>query len=118
MNRPYRGSRNPSQSRGPAGRGRKAEDPILLGEPSPALTKIAKMNTAKLREHVATMKQEFDRMEKKIANLKAMPEPNEERIEKLNVHRLRLAALMKAASERLIGKLERSKGYANNRTGR
>lgn len=86
-----------------------------MGEPSPALTKIAKMNTEKLRAHVATMKIEYDRMEKKIGNLQAMPEPDEKRIEQLKQHKIRLAALLKVASERLIGKLERSKGYTNVR---
>ena len=89
---------------------------MLLGEPSPALTKINRMNTEKLREHIKTMKVEADRLEVKIGNLSAMPEPDEQRIEQLKQHRLRLATLMKAASERLAGKLERSKGYSNSRT--
>lgn len=88
-----------------------------MGEPSPALTKIARMNTEALREHIQTMKQEFERVEQKIANLSSMPEPDQARIEKLKEHRLRLAALTKAAAERLAGKLERSKGYSNSRTG-
>lgn len=99
-------------------RPRKPADPILMGEPSPALTKIARMNTQQLRTHLGTMKTELERVEKKMQNLSAMPEPDEERIEQLRQHRLRLAALLKAASERLIGKLERSKGYTNNRPSR
>lgn len=106
-NRPARSSRRPSKPRKPA-------DPMLMGEPSPALTKIGRMNTEKLRTHIGTLKTELERVEQKIQNLTTMPEPDEKRIEQLREHRQRLAALLKAASERLIGKLERSKGYSNN----
>lgn len=82
---------------------------MLMGEPSPALTKIARMNTEKLRAHIETMKVEAERVTQKIANLQTQPEPDEARIAELTKHRARLEALMGAAAERLAGKLERSK---------
>ena len=82
---------------------------MLMGEPSPALTKIARMNTEKLRVHIKSMVTEAERLGTKIENLSKMPEPDEERIAQLKAHRQRLAALTKAAAERLEGKLERKK---------
>lgn len=99
MSRPYRRTR----SRKPAA------DPMLMGEPSPALTKIARMNSDKLKAHIETMKVEAERLDKKISNLKAIDPPDAERIEDLTKHRQRLAALLQAAAERLLGKLERKK---------
>lgn len=99
MSRPYRRS----------SRARKPSDPMLLGEPSPALTKIARMNTEKLKAHIETMKVEAERLDKKITNLSAIDETDPQRIDELKKHRQRLAALMQAAAERLLGKLERKK---------
>lgn len=99
MQRSY-GNRRPSRTRKPA-------DPVLMGEPSPALTKIARMNTEKLAEHIKKMKVEADRLETKVSNLKKITPVDEERVAELTLHRERLAALMTAAAERLSGKLER-----------
>ncbi len=103
MPRPTRPSR-PS-------RGRKPADPMFLGEPSPALTKIARMNTEKLGAHILTMKTEAQRLEVKIANLSGMAEPDQQKIEQLTAHRSRLIALTEAAQKLLDGKNERRQQY-------
>jgi len=83
-----------------------------MGEPSPALTKIARMNTQKLTVHIQTMLVEVQRLTTKIENLSKMDAPDQERITQLTEHRLRIVALIKAARERLEGKLERKKQRA------
>ncbi len=103
MPRPYRSSR-PQRRRKPA-------DPVLMGEPSPALTKIARMNTEKLTVHIQTMQTESERLETKIRNLSSMTPPDEKKIEQLNGHRDRLLALLEAAREQLAGKIERRSRY-------
>ena len=104
MPRPYRSSR-PQRSRKPA-------DPMLMGEPSPALTKIARMNTEKLTGHIATMQTEADRLSTKIENLSNMTPPDEQKIASLKAHRERLEALLEAAREALAGKIERRNQYS------
>lgn len=86
---------------------------MLLGEPSPALTKIARMNTEKLQAHIETMLTESDRLRIKIENLSNMTPVDEKRVETLELQVKRLDALMEAAKERLDGKIQRSQGYAN-----
>jgi len=111
-----RNSRGPGGSRGGSrggGRGRKPNDPMLMGEPSPALAKIAQMNTAKLREYIQQISVNAEQLKNKIEKLQASDEPDEKRIVELTTQRQRLAALIKTAAERLQGKLERAKEYAN-----
>lgn len=95
-------------------RRRKPADPLLMGEPSPALTKIARMNTEKLDAHIKTMQTESERLETKITNLSNIDPPDQERIEQLKAHRERLAAIMEAASKQLAGKLERREQYGGS----
>lgn len=96
MPRPYRSQRP-----------RKPADPILMGEPSPALTKIARMNTERLGTHIQTMQVESERLDTKITNLSGMTPPDEEKIAQLKAHRERLTALLEAAKKQLAGKIER-----------
>ena len=84
-----------------------------MGEPSPALTKIARMNTEKLTEHIKTMELEAERLKTKVKNLLAMTPPDEQRAAALTQHRKRLEALLTAARERLSGKLERAEQYSS-----
>ena len=107
------GSRGGSRGGRGGGRGRKAEDPMLMGEPSPALSKIAQMNTAKLREYIKQISVNAEQLKGKIEKLQAMEEKDEKKIEDLTTQRQRLAILIKTAAERLQGKLERAKEYAN-----
>jgi len=104
MHRPNHHSRRPQRRRKPS-------DPVLMGEPSPALTKIARMNTEKLTEHIKTMEVEAERLKTKIKNLLNMTPPEEQRAAQLTQHRKRLEALITAARERLDGKLERAEQY-------
>ena len=99
--------------RGGGGRGRKASDPMLMGEPSPALTKIAQMNTEKLREYIKQISVNAEQLKAKIEKLQAMDEPDQKKIEELTTQRQRLAVLIKTAAERLQGKLTRAQEYAN-----
>lgn len=86
---------------------------MLMGEPSPALTKIAQMNTAKLREYIKQISVNAEQLKVKIEKLQAAEEPDEKKIEELTTQRQRLAILIKTAAERLQGKLDRAKEYAN-----
>jgi predicted nucleic acid-binding Zn-ribbon protein len=88
-------------------RQRKPADPMLMGEPSPALTKIARMNTQKLTEHIQTMQTEADRLDTRIANLSNIDPPDEKKIAQLRSHLERLTALTEAAREHLAGKIQR-----------
>ena len=124
MPRPdYRGSRSyrgsgggggggPRGGRG-GGRGRKPADPMLMGEPSPALTKISQMNTEKLREYIKQISVNAEQLKAKIEKLQAMEEPDAKKIEELTTQRQRLAILIKTAAERLQGKLTRAQEYAS-----
>ena len=86
---------------------------MLLGEPSPALTKIAQMNTAKLREYIKQISVNAEQLKAKIEKLQAQDEPDEKKIADLTQQRQRLAILIKTAAERLQGKLTRAQEYAN-----
>lgn len=117
--RSFRGSSGGGAPRGGRGgarggsRGRKQADPMLLGEPSPALTKIAQMNTEKLREYIKQISVNAEQLKAKIDKLQAMEEPDEKKITELTTQLQRLAILIKTAAERLQGKMERAKEYAN-----
>ena len=86
---------------------------MLLGEPSPALSKIAQMNTAKLREYIKQISVNAEQLKTKIGKLEAAEEKDEKRIAELTTQLQRLAMLIKTAAERLQGKLERAKEYAS-----
>lgn len=120
MPRPdYRGSRSSQGYSGSRGggrggaKGRKPTDPMLMGEPSPALSKIAQMNTAKLSEYIKQISVNAEQLKSKIDKLQAAEEKDEKKIEELTTQRQRLAILIKTAAERLQGKLDRAKEYAN-----
>ncbi|MEM9346252.1 MAG: hypothetical protein AAGB26_06525 [Planctomycetota bacterium] len=83
-----------------------------MGEPSPALTKIAQMNTAKLREYIKQISVNAEQLKAKIEKLQVAETPDETKIAELTAQRQRLAILIKTAAERLQGKLERAKEYA------
>lgn len=88
---------------------------MLMGEPSPALSKISQMNTAKLREYIKQISVNAEQLKLKIEKLEAKEkeERDEKKIEDLTTQRHRLAMLIKTAAERLQGKLDRAKEYAN-----
>jgi hypothetical protein len=81
--------------------------PILMGEPSPGLARIHRMNMAQLTVRIERLQGEMSMLGKKLEKLKAMvPQPMAE-INAITVQIARLRALEKAAKERLEGKSER-----------
>ncbi len=86
---------------------------MLMGEPSPALSKIAQMNTAKLRDYIKQISVNAEQLKVKIEKLQAAEVRDEKKIEELTTQRQRLAVLIKTAADRLQGKLERAKEYAD-----
>ena len=81
--------------------------PMLLGEPSPSLAKINKMNMAKLEEKIASLKVEQKSISNRLAELNAKDPPPAEKIKLAGEQLARLEALEAAASDRLAGKQER-----------
>lgn len=75
--------------------------PILLGEPSPSLAKINKMNPAQLAQRIQSLSVEAGRIARKIEHLKLQPTPPQDRIEELSKQFNRLGVLEKTARERL-----------------
>lgn len=104
-----RGGRSFGGGGGGAGRGGKPDDhPVLLGEPSPSLTKINAMNMEKLTAKIASLQEEQTRMNAKLERLLARdPAPPAEQIELAKETLVRLKALEDAATTRLAGKAER-----------
>jgi len=87
-----------------------------MGEPSPAMAKINRMNMAALQAYIERMVAEAKRLDQRVANLEALDEPPAEKIASLRDQRQRVAALAKAAAARLDEKAERKARYdARNR---
>jgi hypothetical protein len=96
---------------------RRRPDPIFMGEPSPGLSKINKMNMEQLAERIATLRLESERINTKIANLSTINPPDTDRLAKLRAQGERLAALAQAAQDRLSGKMQRSQDRGNDAPG-
>ena len=86
---------------------RKRPNPMLMGEESPSLGKMNRMNAAQLTAHVERLTQEAARLTQKVTNLKAHKPCPEEKVAKLTAYLQRLQALEKAARGRLAGKIDR-----------
>jgi cell division protein FtsB len=80
---------------------------MLLGEPSPALAKIALMNIAALEAKLESLKEEQERLARRIERLEKQDPQPAEQIENLKTQVIRLQAIEKAAKDRLEVKLER-----------
>jgi len=80
---------------------------MLLGEPSPALAKIATMNTAKLEAKIASLDVELDRVTAKLGRLAGQDDPPAEKIEAAKLLAQRLSALKEIAAKRLTEKRQR-----------
>lgn len=113
-NRPPRGGRPGGGGRsfgggggGRGGRGKPPAPPMLLGEPSPALAKIATMNIVKLEAKILSLKEEQERLAKRIERLVRQDPQPAEQIENLRMQLARLLAIEQAAKDRLTLKLER-----------
>lgn len=79
-------------------------DPVLMGEPSPSLAKMNRMNRADLALQIDRLKTEAARLVIKVENLKAHKPCPEERVKALTAQLARLAALEQAARNRLAVK--------------
>ncbi|HWB20066.1 MAG TPA: hypothetical protein VG711_07195 [Phycisphaerales bacterium] len=78
-----------------------------MGEPSPGLARIYRMNMAQLTVRIERLQNEMGVLGKKLERLKSTePQPMAE-INSITVQIARLRALEKAAKERLEGKSER-----------
>ena len=80
---------------------------MLLGEPSPSLAKINKMNMAALAAKIVSLREEQARMKARLERLEALDEKPEDQIKAGRELLERLAALEAAATERLQGKAQR-----------
>jgi hypothetical protein len=74
---------------------------MLMGEPSPALTKMRKMNAIELAAYAHSLVVENERIQKKIANLERVKPAPAERIADLTKQIERLAALSDMAKKRM-----------------
>jgi predicted RNase H-like nuclease (RuvC/YqgF family) len=99
-------------------RNRRQPDPILMGEPSPSLTRINRMNMRELADRIETLEREQSHLTAKIERLKAVDPPDAERIAALTTQVARLAALTDVARKRLAGKTERREQPPSNRPNR
>jgi hypothetical protein len=86
---------------------RKRPNPMLMGEESPSLGKMNRMNAAQLNAHIERLTQEAARLALKITNLKNHKPCPEEKLAQLTAYHQRLQALEKAARGRLAGKIDR-----------
>ncbi|MCC6581609.1 MAG: hypothetical protein IT440_14345 [Phycisphaeraceae bacterium] len=87
---------------------RRRPDPILMGQPSPSLAKINKMNMEELKERIASLETEKGHLSHKVEQLSQKEPRDEVKITELKALMSRLGALVNVAKERLEGKVERS----------
>ncbi|MEM1354798.1 MAG: hypothetical protein AAGC44_12295 [Planctomycetota bacterium] len=97
-------SRRPQRRRQPA-------HPMLMGEPSPALSKIRRMNIEKLNAYLDSTKVEIERLGGKVKNLTEVEPVNHDKIKTLESQQERLRALLDAAAEQLQVKHDRKQRY-------
>jgi len=90
---------------------RRKPDPMLMGEPSPSLAKINKMNQEQLLERIESLQRESMHLLNKIERLKPLLPLPVEKIDILITQLARLRMLEKVARDRLSGKQERSEQY-------
>ncbi|MCE9590474.1 MAG: hypothetical protein K8S99_08125 [Planctomycetes bacterium] len=86
-------------------------DPMLLGEPSPSLAALEKMNMAKLAERAQRLTEEARLLGEKLERLKKVKPLPEEKIGLLTQSVARLVILQKAAADKLTEKVERKKRW-------
>ena len=87
---------------------RRRPDPILMGEPSPSLAKINRMNMQQLAERIKALETESAHLSAKIERLSQVEPRDDEKIAALTEQKARLAALADVARKRLSGKAERT----------
>lgn len=85
--------------------------PMFMGEPSPALAKIRRMNMADLNEHIERMDVDRDRLKTKIKRLRSQPEPPGQKVRTLGADVKRLEGLLEEARKLLSSKQDRKRQY-------
>jgi hypothetical protein len=84
---------------------------MLMGQPSPGLTRINRMNIAELTEYMVKLSTEADRLKLKMTELQARAEPPQDRVANLDEQVKRLDALRQIAQTRLADKMKRKERY-------
>ena len=79
---------------------RKRRDPMLMGLPSPSLTKMGRMGPAEINQHVEHLQVEAQRIASKLERLQQVKPLPTAKIETLRKQLDRLKALEKAARDR------------------
>jgi hypothetical protein len=75
--------------------------PMLLGKPSPSLAKINRMSRPELEAQIGSLITESDRIGQKMERLNGVSPDLSDRVRDLTVLSERLAALKKAAEDRI-----------------
>ncbi len=90
---------------------------MLLGEPSPALAKIACMNIEKLEAKIESLDQELDHVTAKLGRLASQADPPLEKIETVKGLIQRLNAIKEAATARLAEKRQKKAAWEARQRG-
>jgi predicted nuclease with TOPRIM domain len=80
---------------------RRQPPPKFMGEPSPSLAKLRRMRPPEIRQHIARLVTERERLTQKIERLQAITPPRTDDIKTLTASAERLAALEREAQNRL-----------------
>lgn len=99
-NRPG-GTRQAGPPRGGGGRKPRVDLPVLLGEPSPSLARILRMNGAQLREKIKSLDEEERQLIARLQRLNKLDDPPAEKIKIVADLLKRLEALRAEAERRL-----------------
>lgn len=96
---------------------RPKRDPIFMGEPSPSLASLDRLNMVGLAQRVERLGEEIARLEQKVDRLKKIDPLPQVKIDQLTQSLTRLAALKKAAQDRLAEKVERKRKWDERNPG-
>jgi ribosomal protein L29 len=77
---------------------------MLMGEPSPSLAKMKKMNPEQLQAKVDQLREESLRLTRKVQRLQEQHEPNFKKIDALTKQIQRLQALQRIARDKVEGR--------------
>lgn len=92
-------------------RERKELDPILLGQPSPSLSKTKKMSMARMADQIERLDTEATRVDQKLKRLRGLTPQPEKKIGELAALLARLRVLRDNAREQLAAKVERKRRW-------
>ena len=96
-------------------RPRRQKPPVFMGQPSPSLAKLERMNREELTQHIQRLVTERERLMTRITNLGRLTPPPQEKLENLAAQVVRIEALEKLSRQRLEQKQDRAAQYS--RTG-